>query len=410
MSMKLETNRLPSHFSYFLIFIAFLMSMRCWIGFENRSTIYFNILPILLMGLAVTGSFRFVHKNRYLIFSLLVYLSKMYVNIKTKGELDINGLVSQAIPSFTIYQILCIVDSKKDELIKYIVKWFGLIMIPGLIIYIITFVVPFPSFGIIKTHYAGDFYGPTCSNYLFYLRQTTGLSGMFRFNGPFIEPGDLGNTAAFLLLAANFDFKKYKYLWAVFAGLIASFSLSGYLLCAFGYALVMFSKGRISMQRLVTGTSVVLFLYAIGLNYNGGDNYINQSVISRMSDVRFEEGQTFGRTTAIKMMYYMDMWKRPDVLYTGYDSKTVEMLNEEGRGGGFVNSMVAVGLIGVFSMVLPFLYLLISSKEKKYALLFFIMIIMYMFNRTDVFWFCIVICIVYGLVIHEREQSFTRLR
>lgn len=224
-------NRISSNFAYFLVFIAFLMSSRCWIGFEGRNTLFFYCLPVVLFMLISMGAYEIRNQSKYAMFAFLVYIANVYTMYRARGTFEIIGMANQAVLPVTTYLLLCLQDSQKELLLYHITKWFGMILIPGMIIYICSFFVNLPSLGIIQTHYGGDFYGEPCYNYLFYLKPiTVGATGMFRFNGPLIEPGDLGCVSAFLLYATKFDFKRFKYLWAVLASLILTFSLAGYLL------------------------------------------------------------------------------------------------------------------------------------------------------------------------------------
>lgn len=83
--------------------------------------------------------------------------------------------------------ILSIIDKQKETILQYIVKWLGYIFIVGIAIHFITTFVHLPSFGIIKSHYGGDFYGPECYNYLFCIKPVIAAhNGLFRFSGPFL--------------------------------------------------------------------------------------------------------------------------------------------------------------------------------------------------------------------------------
>lgn len=393
-----------SKFSYLLIFIAFLMSMRCWIGFEGRNIIFFYAFPILMLILYVTGKQRLVFKGRYALFALLMYAVRMGISIKFVGSFQITSLVNQAFLPLSMYLILCVNDEEKDQLLGYIIKWLGIIFIPGLIIYAITFFANVPSLGIIKTHYGGTYYGPDCYNYIFYLKYVKTLNdGMYRFNGPFIEPGDIGVVAGFLLYAAKYNWKKYRYLKIVLLALFASFSLAGYLLTAIGYTANIFTQGKLSGQKIFTGVLVVLLVYTIGINYNGGDNYVNNSILSRLQDTKFDMN-THGRTTQLKMVYFVEMWNSPDILFSGYDKKTIDYLNEDGLGGGIVTTMIEIGLVGIIGLMLPYIYICLSSIDRRYSLLLFLMFFVYLFNRTDVFWIAIMLSITYGVLINENEK------
>ena len=261
-------NRISSNFAYFLVFIAFLMSSRCWIGFEGRNTLFFYCLPIVLFMLISIGAYKIRNQSKYVMFAFLIYIANVYTMHRARGTFEIIGMANQAVLPITTYLLLCLQDSKKELLLYHITKWFGMILIPGMIIYICSFFVNLPSLGIIQTHYGGDFYGEPCYNYLFYLKPiTVGATGMFRFNGPLIEPGDLGCVSAFLLYATKFDFKRFKYLWAVLASLILTFSLAGYLLALFGYSAIMMTKNKFSSKKLLLGVLVFSAVIAFGTYY-----------------------------------------------------------------------------------------------------------------------------------------------
>lgn len=400
-------NNSRSPLAYFFIFLAFLMSMRCWLGFEGRFTVYNYIFPFLMLFCAQTQIIRFEFKRRYILFAFLIYIGKMYMNVNAKGLLDVYGLASNFFPTLSILLMLCVSDSQKEEAFSYFVKWFGLIMIVGIPIYLLTLVSDIPSFGIIKTHYGGDIYGGDCYNYLFYLKSVThSQTGIDRYNGPFIEPGDLGCVASFLLFAAQFEFKKYKYLWAVLAGVIFSFSLAGVVLTGIGYLTTLFLHKKLSGAKLTLIIVSVLIVYCFGIYYKGGDNVINNAIIARLqlSDETGISGNN--RTTLIKKEYFQDMLNNTDVnvLLFGYDKNTIAFLNEAGLGAGYVTQIISTGLIGILCLILPYLYMAFKSNYRKYSLIFFAIFILYMIQRTDAYWASLLLCYVYGIVINEQKQ------
>lgn len=383
------------------------MSMRCWLGFEGRFSTYNYIFPILMFICALSNGIRFEFKQRYLLFALLVYIGKMYINVNAKGLLDIYGLASNFFPTFSILLMLCVSDDQKEEAFSCFVKWFGLIMIFGIPIYLLSLITHIPSLGIIKAHYGGDFYGADCYNYLFYIKSVTpSLSGIDRFNGPFIEPGDLGCVASFILFAAQFDFKKYKYLWAVLAGVLMSFSLAGVMLVSIGYLITLFLQKKLSGSRLVLILVSILLVYNISIYYNGGDNVINNAIIARLQ--LSDEGGIAGnnRTSLVKMEYFLEMFNNPDynILLFGYDKATTESLSEAGLGAGFANQMIVIGLIGMICLMLPNLYMTLSSNYRKYSWMFFVIFMFYMVQRCEAYWVSLILCYVYGIVINERKK------
>lgn len=386
--------------SFFLIFLAILMSSRCWIGFEGRSVFFNYLLPVALLFCVCTGRFYIKRSARHFIFVCLIYIVKLYTVYKVRGTIDIVSIVNQAVFPLTIYLILCSRDDEKDRMLGCFIKWLGLILIPSIILYIITMFVNLPSFGILQTHYGGDFYGDPCKNYVFYIKP---ISVAYpRFNGPFIEPGDLGCLSAFILFSARYNFKKYKYLWVVFFGLILSFSLAGYMLTLFGYFAIQLNSGKLSISKFIVGGVVVLCIYLFGVYYNGGENLVNQSILSRLGDDNFDVGNANGRTSEEKMEYFYFMLNDISLFLFGYSKDVVDRLSEVAMGAGVFNQMISVGFIGIILSLLPFIYFSLTSKTK-YSALYLAFLILYSYQRFDLFLYGVTICYVYGIVIHEKQ-------
>ena len=397
-----------SQVSCFVIFIAFLMSMRCWIGFENRSTLFFYALPVLLIILQQAGKLCFLFTNRAVVFSLLLYAVRLYFSLKAVGSLNISGIINQAFLPISVLMILSIIDEQKKELLQYIVKWLGYIFVIGIVIHFVNSFVHLPSLGIIRTHYGGSLYGADCYNYMFCIELVQAEhNGLFRFSGPFIEPGDFGCVCAFLLYATRFDFKKYKNLKYILLAVIVSLSLGGYILTGFAYALYLSTQKRLSGKLFFGGVVLVLALYLFGSFYNGGNNIINTSILSRLQEAEFSSDATNGRTTAIKMAAYLEMWDNSELLWNGYDAGTVEVLNEEGNGlgSGYTNIVIEAGLLGLIGILLPYLYMTITSNEKRYSWLLFVLLIILLFDRSDLFWLSYIICYSYGIILYEHDHK-----
>lgn len=385
------------------------MSSRCWIGFEGRNTAFFYILPIMLLFLIIIQYLRIKHQRRYFVFALLIYIAKLYIMYKARGHFDILGIINQSVLPITIYLILCMIAYDKESFLYYFVKWFGLLLIPGILIYIASFFVNLPHLGIIQTHYGGDFYGEPCYNYLFYLKPVaTGANVMFRFNGPFIEPGDIGCITAFTLYATKFDFKKYKFLWVILVAQLLSFSLAGYLLTLFAYAANLVANEKLSITKCLVGLLVVVLVIKFGEYYNGGDNYINNSILSRLQEDELAVVNSNGRLTQDKMEFFYYMFNDPSVLWFGYDKATIQRLNDGGVGAGFYNQMLSVGLFGVILSILPYFYFAFSSNKKKYSVLFFVFVILYAYQRFDLFWISNLLIYTYGICVNEYNYKLCR--
>ena len=90
-------NRISSNFAYFLVFIAFLMSSRCWIGFEGRNTLFFYCLPVVLFMLISMGAYEIRNQSKYAMFAFLVYIANVYTMYRARGTFEIIGMANQAV-------------------------------------------------------------------------------------------------------------------------------------------------------------------------------------------------------------------------------------------------------------------------------------------------------------------------
>lgn len=384
--------------TFFLILLAFIMSMRCWMGFNGRLEIFTYIFPILLVLSSIQEKVRFEFKKRYVLFAILVFMVRLY---ESRLELNLVGNISMAFPALCILLILSISDNEKPRLLVYIIKWFGLFILAGIVLYLLSFVVDLPSFGEVQATYGSNFLGDNYKNYIVYIKRVT-TDGFPRFNSAFIEAGDVGCVASFLLFAANFDFKRYQYLWAILAGLILSFSLAGYFLALLGYLFSVYNSNRISLRNIIIISVVLFSVFTYGRYANIG--FLNDLIYSRLE--MDEDTGIVGNNRATLLMYdyYEAMFNDRSVLLFGYDTETVAYIKEKARGAGFISQVLSTGLVGFFGLCFPFLLFFLSSKNRKYACLFFLLFLFYMYQRTNAFWFSIVLCYVYGIVINEREK------
>jgi hypothetical protein len=378
--------------------------MRCWIGF-GISTFATFAFPVIMALAGMSGAVKFQFKVRYTIYALIVLLAS-WISRGVWG-MSLNGMVFFSIEAINIFLVLSIADKEKETLLQDVIKWLGIIIIPSIFIYFVSMlfdvsspITIIPKYGDEIAEQKSLFY-----NFIVLIRPIVS-ERLIRFSGPFLEPGDYGCAVAFLMYAANFDFKKYPYLKPLAAGVLCSVSLAGYLLVGIGYVLNRFSQGKMSLKTTILISSFVLAFYGTGKYYNGGSNFINEKIISRlMTD---EELGFVGnnRATAYEMKYYLDMLHDSHLFWFGYDSETVEYIHETMQmvGAGYVSMMIQVGFIGIIGLCLPYFYFAITSSKKKYAFSFFVLFLLYMFQRCDSTWIVFVISYVYGIRFCEIDN------
>ena len=118
-----------------------------------------------------------------------------------------------------------------------------------------------------------------------------------RFTGFFLEPGHLGSTSSLLLYINKYDLKKWDNLVFLF-GIIFSLSLAAYGLLIGGFLVYSFFNGNKKIKWIFFSFFIIGISYLISINYNKGNNVINNKIISRLE---FNNGKMKGynRTTAL---------------------------------------------------------------------------------------------------------------
>ncbi len=102
---------------------------------------------------------------------------------------------------------------------------------------------------------------------------------LYRFAGPFLEPGHLGTMCAFLLYIDNFNLKKFRNI-IMLVSLLMSISLAAYGLMVGGVIIVLWQKRK--YWSLVAMVAVFIGVGIGATFYNGGENSLNRGIVSRL--------------------------------------------------------------------------------------------------------------------------------
>lgn len=397
---KHNTGALPKVF-YFCIFILFVNSMGLWIGWCGREKIIRAISIGLMLFSIIHYNIKFSLNKKNIVSVLVVCVCSVFFF----GEMSILGF-----SNFFLFFIFCCLDIyNQKQCLKYIFKWFAWMMVPSIIVYVFVQFGTMPSFGSIAitddVNVNTGFEYINRTNYLFYCWSSV---YNIRFNGPFVEPGHLGMITAFLLFADGFQFKK-KETWILILTILMTLSLSGYFLLVAAYLFMKIEKQQVNISLVVFIFSVLILIYSIGKFYNGGDNFLNDMILSRLE---YDEERGFSgnnRVTAMVYIYYDAMFNDIGTLLYGYKKDVVDymLMNKEG-GTGFLMSMVAHGLIGTIAGILFYFVYYLFSEHKRTAFLFFTFVIMLYWQRTYPFWYSWIICFVFGITNRINEGGFVR--
>lgn len=397
-TQTITSNR--NHVSvYFCIFILFLTSMQLWIAWDGRGT-YIDIFVGLCLWILIKKNRIKLNIQKENVF-LFVILLLSYVYLVMAGR-NFAGIVGSLIGYvFPVSLILFLNGEEQVKCINYIVKWFAILMIPSMITFLLCQTIGLPSFGLLKwgdNSYLSD-------NYLFrenYIFCTIPLKEAPRFNGPFNEPGHLGMMAAFLLFADCYKFNK-RSTWIILLALLMTLSLSGYVLAFLGYLFVKYNRGEISLKFIVLFLLILLLGYLFVTFYNGGDNLINEKIVSRLEPDEENGIEGNNRVHGDIHLFFLNMFKDSRLLLFGYDRNTVDWLASTGsRGTGMEMYIVVHGVFGLFLSISFYLVCFLYRNPKKPAALYFLFVFLILLQRSYWYWFSMIICYLYGFTSWNR--------
>ena len=358
--------------------------------------IYF-LFSLIMLAIIIANNIRLELSKKNVI-SAIVFIVAYYL-YKSPSLFETIGF------SISAFIIISLNDQDKVNCWHFIFKWFAILMIPSLLIYAIYHTIGFPSLGIIKfsdSEYISSDY-LIRKNFFFYNTPFEKAGWWIRFNGPFNEPGHLGMMTAFMLFADGFILKK-KSTIIIILSLVLSLSLAGYVLGIIGYAFARFEQKKVSLKWLLPIISLVGMIYIIGSFYNGGDNIINEYVISRFE---YDEDRVIAgnnRASARHYFYFEMMQYDREMLLKGIGKEEVDALHESGRfGTGFVAWIVEFGLLGVIQALLFYIVYLFFSKNRIDIAISFLFIVLMFVQRSYPYWFAWVICYIYGTTLLSRQ-------
>lgn len=383
----------------FFIFFLFLVSMELWIGWNGRRSNMLAIFGICALFTKLIYKIPWESSFRNISLCLVFYVGYFLIH----PQFGVREFFTQILPQFV--PICCIVfpkDEYKENILNYITKWFSLIMMVSIPLYLVTLLIHLPNLGMLDP--GSNRYG-IFENYIFYVKEIGGFEeGFSRFGGPFLEPGYLGMIGAFLLFVNKFDFSKREVI-IILCSIVLTFSLAGWVLAFWGYISIQYYNGKFTLNRIILFSICLYAFISLAQYYNDGNNLINNEILSRLE---FDENKGIvgnNRNVETMTVFFQEMWDNKKLVLYGYpESAFWGLADWETIGAGLERFMVFHGLLGVFYVFLFYIVSILYSKDKKYAILFLILIMLCFWQRTYAQWFSWIICFHYATISMDQKK------
>jgi len=266
----------------------------------------------------------------------------------------------------------------KEELLKYVTKWYSIILGISLVVFFLTFFINIPSIGVFLT--GDDYLYDPYDNYVFFIKQRHSHSFIYRFNGPFLEPGHQAMISGIMLFANKFRFKDNYYLWILFTSILISLSLAGYVILIIGLIFVYVQ----SIIKLFSICFVGLIFSVFVTNlWNDGDNPVNLLIFERLQ-YDDEKGIVGNNRFVQSTDDYFEKSIKNGTIILG--ERSMEP-NKRIVGAGYKIFLLRYGVIT--TIMTAFLYLLLINPQanKRYAFSFFILMCIIFLQRAYPTWY-----------------------
>ncbi len=353
--------------------IYLLVSGYAWFGFLLPS----NIIPIVVSMFMVIcfglGNFQTNFTSRvYALFGAIIvyFLVGTYILGAPYGLL----MFFSYLPAILIFMLNI---PQQQDLLGYVTKWVGIILGLSIVGFALSFFVSLPH-GFFVPQGMEDRYS-LCENYYLFIKRTAFTEGglnVVRFSGPFIEPGHLSMVCGVILFANKFRMKQSPILWVYIVSLLISLSLAGYVILLVGLIMCRMRNVYSIVALLSIGVGAWAF---VAFGWQNGDNPVNKMIFERLA---FDEskGIAGNNRTIVQTDFYFSQCVKDGRIWLGVRSQKEEKLKI--RGAGYKIFMLRYGVVSVLLVAWIYLLLIPPMANKRYAISFFVLIVLMFLQRA----------------------------
>ena len=358
-------------------FILFIFSMYPWFSW-NVNPVAVSVITFFISFVLYTNG-GFVERSY---FPPLIVLLVFF--IWQARRLNLFGLMNSVCFFISIATLFCLKEELKIDLIRFVTKWFAIIVGISMLFYILYLIgVPLPY----TSSQMGDSSNYIFDNYYFFLTKDFAV----RFRGPFLEPGHMTMGLAPLLFINRYDFKN-PYVLILTLAQFLSISLAGIIVFFVGFFLITYSSAPTIKKAILSTLTiiVIVFFASILVYYFFGREAIEEEFLARLvfdSDLGTIAG--YNRSTDYFDSIYNKVMASSDKWYG------VEVNEDAFEGGvaGYKRFIVENGLIATFLIIVVYVLLLFQYKGRrsKQGSLFLIVVLLLLFQNAYPLWWCMLI-------------------
>lgn len=405
MNSKVKSTASPvTKLFRFSILFLFLIGVQAWFTWNIKETITYGLIFLISALYQKERKIKFNLSKTAKIGFFLMFCAWEFINRSWAVFAAVMFLL-RFYPLVVLYQ-----DPKMKQTVQFVLSGFAVLLIPSICVYIISPILPK---GPIIANDATDVY--KFYNYLFLIIRTDGID---RFGAFCLEPSYLGTACAFILYLTRYNLK----LWfnkIYLLALILSFSLAGIGIAIIGYFIV--TLRTIKAIGTVIAISIFLMLSANFFQYyNGGDNVINEKIVSRL---QFDEKKGISGNNRVSWttdMYFASLLLSGERWY-GLGKETIDYINggstghgdfgSQIRGAGFKIFILYNGLIGVILCIgfYGFLAADCPSNNQRFSWGFFTLIVVTAVQAAYPFSYSWLIPFLCGIKIPEIRKGVSVL-
>lgn len=351
------------------IFFEILCGAQAWFTWwtdSSRLLQYINALAIAFIAYKYKSKLRIkLNASPAVVFAMLSYtVAIMFFN---RGSIP--SLVEVAFTLYTLWVVISDRENVKGHL-QFICKGLAIILIPGIILFLCKGFIP--KIGPIIQKGSSENY--IFINQFFLIHRIDGwdIEATNRFHSVFLEPGFIGSMLSFMMFAIKYNFSKW-YTKTLLVAQLVSLSLAGYILTFAGYVMYLISEGR-SIKKIILLAILIPFVYIVATDYNNGDNYINNAIISRLQYDE-EKGISGNNRTGSGTEFYYNQAVKSGEIWMGLGPERVKQINggssgsggydENIRGAGYKVFFVTRGVICAIFFLLFYLLMAIGGCKRK---------------------------------------------